>query len=169
MDFTENIPVEVASVVATSAIDENGNDVRSLLSASDELYLIQPDIGNVVTLKFTAPQIKNARAVFLHSRGYHEYIRDYKNWPDFVALRSFKEKGAFTRYAKKQDDEFANTEDIFASALIQRMESDIMRTTSPTSIGLPAGLPLEPESSHPDVGFYRQKIISDFSRILLRS
>ena len=120
MDFTENMPVEVASVVATSAIDENGKEVRSLLSATDEHYLIQPDIGNVVTLKYTAPEIKNARSVFLHSRGYYEYIRDYKNWPDFAALRSFKKKGAFTRFAKKQYDEFVNTEDILTSALTQR-------------------------------------------------
>lgn len=123
MDFSENTPVEVAAVIATSAIDEKGNDVGDLLSATDEHYLIQPDIGNVVTLKYPAPEVKNTRSVFLHSRGYYEYIRDYKNWPDFVALQSFKKKGAFTRFAKKQYDEFVNTEDIFAAALIQHNEN----------------------------------------------
>ena len=121
MDFSENIPLEVSHIASSSAIDEKGDDVSALIAASDNKYLVQPEIGNVVTVEYAAPvpHAGNAQTVFLHSRGYYEYIRDYKNWPNITKLQSFKSKGAFTRFSKDQYDEFITSEDLFAAALTQ--------------------------------------------------
>ena len=120
MDFSENIASETYQLKALSAIDEKGFDVSSLIATTDDNYLIQPEIGNVVTVTYQAP-IKNdlEQSIFLHSRGYYEYIRDYKNLPNISNLRSFKNKGSFTSFAKKHYDAFMTTEDLFAATMTQ--------------------------------------------------
>lgn len=125
MDFSENIPVQMYNINPNSAIDETGNEVSDLLSSHDEKYLIQPEIGNVVTVDYSAIKSKtrNSQTVFLHSRGYYEYIRNYKNLPDINTLQSFKKKGSFTRFAKKYYDEYTNTKGIWASLFIQNNEN----------------------------------------------
>ncbi len=121
MDFTENIPVETTTLFAVSAIDEKGKDVSLLLEKGDDQYLIQPNIGNVVTLKFEifAPKENSKHTTFLYSKGYYEYIRDYKNWPSITKLQSFKKRGAFTQFAKERYIEITNTQDLLASILTQ--------------------------------------------------
>jgi hypothetical protein len=121
MDFAENIPVKVSNITPTSALDENGNEVSALIEAVDKNYLIQPEIGNVVTVEYPAyvPQVSHAQTVFLHSRGYYEYIRDYKNWPNIINLQSFRNKGGFLHFSKNQYNDFLNTKDLFAAALTQ--------------------------------------------------
>lgn len=123
MDFTENIPVKISEIAATSARDENGRDVSSLIAATDNKYLIQPEIGNVATIAYaaTAPQIQgNVQSVFLHSRGYYEYVRSYENMPNILTLQSFKEKGGFTKFSKNQYNEFISNKDFLAATLTQK-------------------------------------------------
>ena len=104
MDFTPDIPVSIAHIPATSAIDHSGKDVLSLLAATDDAYLAQPEVGNEVVIKYPAqaPGENYSQTVFLHSRGYYEYIRDYKNVPDFLTLSSFRQEAAFAKFSKKQ-------------------------------------------------------------------
>jgi len=123
MDFSTNVPVEVTSIAPASAFDENGVGVSDLISATDHKYLLQPEIGNVVTLKFNQPPpTEGVQTAFLHSRGYYEYIRDFKNIPNLIYLNSFKEKGAFTKFSREQFDAFSYDESIVAAALAQRDE-----------------------------------------------
>lgn len=118
MDFTENIPVNVSTISPSFAMDEHGKDVVRSITAVDDNYLFQPEIGNVATIEYpsTTPAPGKIQTVFLHSRGYYEYIREYKNWPDVNYLETFKNKGAFTRFSKEQYDVIMNDPEIYAAA-----------------------------------------------------
>ncbi len=119
MDFTANSEVSINTLSPSSAIDETGRDVSSLLFATDHLYLTQPAPGNaaVVKYKFTPASVGKTQTVFLHSRGYYEYIRDYKGKPDFVYLNSFRKKGAFTTFSKQHYLEYSQRPNLFVNAL----------------------------------------------------
>ena len=119
LDFSENVDVQVTRLRARTAMDERGEDVSAMLSATDNHYLIQSEIGNSVNLQYTGSGSKKTQTAFLHSRGYYEYIREYQTWPDINALKSFRKKGEFTRFSKKKYDEFAGTDDMLASLLTQ--------------------------------------------------
>lgn len=119
MDFSENIPVTISHVSANSAIDEKGFDVSSLLAATDTAYLVQPEVGNEVVLTYPmVPPGKNTRqTVFLHSRGYYEYIREYTHLPNFITLSTFKKKEAFAKFSKEEYFEFIKKPCLFDSSI----------------------------------------------------
>ncbi len=119
IDFSDDIPVSISHLSATSAIDEKGMDVSTQLASADNAYLVQPVVGNEVTITYTAcePQKKNLQSVFLHSKGYYEYIRDYKNIPDLIALSSFKKKGSFAKFSRKKYNEFVSKPYLFNDAI----------------------------------------------------
>ncbi|CAN5438432.1 hypothetical protein BH11BAC1_BH11BAC1_18580 [soil metagenome] len=119
MDFSENIPVETQTLIPDSAVDEKGIDVAPLLEAIDNRYLIQPGAGNEAMLNYTLTQVKKGKvqSLFLHSRGYYEYIRNYKSKPDLLYLSSFKKKGAFTKFSKEHYYEFTGKKDFYSTAL----------------------------------------------------
>jgi hypothetical protein len=119
MDFTDNVPVKVTKIKPSSAIDEKGKDVSALLSATDEKYLVQPEVGNEVTITYNASVAAPGHKItpFFHSRGYYEYIRDFKNKPDFEYLKTFRTKGAFTQFSKKHYFEYVNRKDLYSTAL----------------------------------------------------
>ena len=125
MDFSENSAAEIREIRANTAVDENHTDVAHLIGSSDNQYLIQPSIGNVVSAEFPSvtPKPGYAQTVFLHSRGYYEYIRDYKNTPDVAKLLSFKRKNSFTKFAREQYIEFGKTDGLLTAALTQHNEN----------------------------------------------
>ena len=125
MDFSKNISVDVSRLIPTSAFDEKGAEVSELIAASDDKYLIQPEIGNVVTVKYSSvtPKDGYAQTIFLHSRGYYEYIREYENWPNVSYLQTFKDRGAFTKFSKEQYDVFVSSTDLIAAAWTQPNEN----------------------------------------------
>jgi len=45
--------------------------------------------------------------LFLHTRGYYEYIRDYKGKPNISELKKFKLTGTFARFAKARFSQIA--------------------------------------------------------------
>jgi hypothetical protein len=96
-----------------------GIEVSALLSQTDTHYLVQPEVGNEVIVKYDAPTLiaGHKQTTFLHSRGYYEYKRDYKNLPDLFSLNSFKEKGAFTVYSKQSYFEFLENKALYSTAL----------------------------------------------------
>jgi hypothetical protein len=81
--------------------------------------LYQPDVGNEVVITYAAPAPNEGRAqtVFLHSRGYYEYIRDYKNKPDLSYLKSFRKEGAFTRFSKNHYNKLVTDKQFIVKAL----------------------------------------------------
>ena len=105
MDFTENIDVNYSKLQLISAIDENGRDVKTLISKDDKQYLIQPNIGNEVVFQYASPanttlETQNLEiSVFLHTKGYYERIRKYENNPDWISLISHKHNHAFSKYS----------------------------------------------------------------------
>jgi hypothetical protein len=119
MDFTEDAPQSVTRLTPISAIDENGKETNSLLTATDEQYLVQPQPGNEVVARYKVPaQAKGtARTLIFHSRGYYEYIREYSNKPNLVRLLSFKKAGSFTRFAASEYSRITRQKDFLASAL----------------------------------------------------
>lgn len=106
VDFQNDMPVKITSLTPAKATDEKGRNVRKELSKTDSDYLAQPEVGNEVFIKYVSPSVTPdvKRTVFLHSRGYYEYIRDYDGIPDLQELNSFNDPGAFTHFAKENLD-----------------------------------------------------------------
>jgi len=104
IDFSKDVPMEPQYINPFSAIDESGKNVTNLLDKEDKNYLIQPNIGDEVVIKYHVNPAKNGekQTVFLKNRGYYEYIRDYKGIPNFAKLKTFKEKGALSKYSKEE-------------------------------------------------------------------
>ena len=111
IDFSKDVPLEPQYFNPFSAIDENGKNVTHLLDKEDKNYLIQPNIGNEVVIKYhvKSPKKGEKQSVFLKNRGYYEYIRDYKGTPNFAKLKTFKEKGALSKYSKEEYSRFTAT------------------------------------------------------------
>ncbi len=119
MDFSENIPVHISHLTASSALDEKGNEVSSLIAISDDKYLVQPQVGNEVIINYSMPAAENSniQSIFLHSKGYYEYIRDYRTEPNLIYLSSFKKKGSFTRFSKEHYTQFVGDTYLFDNSL----------------------------------------------------
>ncbi|MFV8467073.1 hypothetical protein [Flavobacterium sp. LB1P62] len=111
IDFSKDNPIEVHYINPFFAIDENGKNVTQLLDKEDKNYLIQPTIGNQVVIKYhvKSPKSGEKQSVFLKNRGYYEYIRDYKGIPNFAKLKTFREKGALSKYSKEEYARFITT------------------------------------------------------------
>lgn len=104
MEYSDLTPVKAETVQLSSAIDENENDVTHKLMSVDGNHLDQLVVGSEAFLKFKAPApavTGQKRTVFLHTRGYYEYIRDYKGTPDFKKLKEFREPGRFPAFTKE--------------------------------------------------------------------
>lgn len=104
IDYSENQPIQISYLKPVQAFDEDGNNVTGELLNVDDKYLLQSKIGSVTTIDFNASELETATTtttVFLKNRGYYKYIRDYKGKPDFAELKTFREKGAFTRFSKE--------------------------------------------------------------------
>lgn len=114
IDFGKEEPLEPQYINPSSAIDENGINVTHLLNKEDKNYLVQPEIGNQVVLKYkvTAPKEGEKQSVFLKNRGYYEYIRDYKGFPNIAKLKTFKEKGALSKYSAEEYTRFMKPENL---------------------------------------------------------
>ena len=102
-------------------IDQNGNNVTSLLLNPDSKYFTQPNIGDEVIVKFSAeksdPEL--AQTMFLKNRGYYNYIRDYKGDPNLESLKVFRKPGSFTDFSKL---EYHNIMDVKNSEYIALKE-----------------------------------------------
>jgi hypothetical protein len=104
MDFEGDESFSSRSVVHSSAIDQTGVDVGASLLHSDDQYLVQPSIGDeaVITYRVPPKNVKHAeRSVFLHSRGYYEYVRDFKNPPEVMRLLEFKRPGQLAQFSRE--------------------------------------------------------------------
>lgn len=110
MDFSENIDLKPEYISPSKAIDHVGNDVTESLLTQDNNYLIQPNIGDEVTVSFSVekPKLLLSQSIFLKNRGYYNYIRDYNGIPDFEKLKSFRKENTFTRFSEKAYFDYVN-------------------------------------------------------------
>jgi hypothetical protein len=104
----------VITLKPDSVIDNMGNDVKALLYNDDNKYLKQVT-GDEVNVSYIIPaDIKSnnsnyEQTVILHSRGYYETIRDYKNKPDWSYLFSLRSPHSFTKFSiQEYERTFAN-------------------------------------------------------------
>lgn len=102
MDFSSSLPVQVVKVKAGSAYDKSGHNVPHLVAAADAKYLEQFSVGDAVVLTYPLPEEKpgQPRALFLHTRGYYEHIREYAGIPNLLTLRAFKKPGHFMQFSR---------------------------------------------------------------------
>jgi len=115
IDYTENIALEIKYIDPYEALDGNGENVTKLLSATDQNYFVQPDIGDevLVTFKMSEPNQDLKRTCFLKNRGYYNYIRNYEGKPDFQKLKLFRAAGAFTNFSKYEYEALMDYESQF--------------------------------------------------------
>lgn len=115
IDFTENVALDINYINPSEAIDGNNVNVTNLLSAADNNYFVQPNVGDEVVVHFKTsinnPNLK--RTFFLKNRGYYNYIRDYKGEPNFQKLKLFREAGAFTEFSKLEYEVIMDYENQF--------------------------------------------------------
>lgn len=119
MDFSENIPVHISIMPATTAVDETGLDITAQVRFTDTAYLVQPIPGNEATFTFEAPPALAGyeRTAILHTRGYYEYVRDYQNKPNLGYLKTFKNReGAFTKFSKERCAEILKQQELIVNA-----------------------------------------------------
>lgn len=102
IDYSKNQEVSIHYLEAFKAIDQDGSDVKNALIKTDGQYLEQPGPGLETNISFRpAVNTENKQSsIFLHSRGYYEYIRDYTHFPDIIALTKFKKAGAFSEFSR---------------------------------------------------------------------
>jgi hypothetical protein len=101
MDFSPDGQFNIQKLSPQKATDEQNQNVLPLLQKDDEIYLEQPQIGNVVTLVYKASLPVNESQVqsfIMHSKGYYEHIRDFTGKPNIAFLQKFTQAGAFATY-----------------------------------------------------------------------
>ena len=120
IDFSENLKLRFNTIEATEAVDEHNTNVRKLIAKADEVYLVQPNIGNEVNITFPRLPVTEgySQSLFLKNRGYYNYIRDYKGEPDFKKLKLFKAPGSFTEFSKLEYEALIHFSDRHDLALI---------------------------------------------------
>ncbi len=74
IDYGQSPAPEVKEVALTSAEDQNGNDISTLLRATDNSYQILPKVGDWAKMSFDAPLESDGmkRSIFLQTSGYYE-------------------------------------------------------------------------------------------------
>ena len=115
IDYTENMALDIKYINPYEALDGNGENVTEALSATDQNYFVQPNIGDevVVTFKMSEPNQDLKRTCFLKNRGYYNYIRNYEGKPDFQKLKLFRAAGAFTDFSKYEYEALMDYENQF--------------------------------------------------------
>jgi hypothetical protein len=115
IDYTANKALDIKYINPYEALDGNGENVTKLLSATDQNYFVQPNIGDevVVTFKMSEPNLDLKRTFFLKNRGYYNYIRNYDGEPDFQKLKLFRAAGAFTDFSKYEYEALMDYESQF--------------------------------------------------------
>jgi hypothetical protein len=85
----------------STAVDENGNNVTGELLKDDELYYVQPEVGNEAELIFPVPDSKSDRSIILHSKGYYDILQDPKGAPKIKALKEIRKSGNFNKFSNE--------------------------------------------------------------------
>jgi hypothetical protein len=104
IDFSDDAPYEVSTLMPLKATDETGKDVLELVNKADGKYLEQPVPGNAAIIEYSFnPETgqRKTQTFILHAKGYYEHVRDYKGAPDLKFLEQFKKPGALSAYSMK--------------------------------------------------------------------
>ena len=99
LDLDQTSVAPAKRMALTKATDETGKSVKDLLLNDDELYYVQPDIGNQAMLSFPVPEQSAGRTLVLHSKGYYDIKMDPKGVPKMKALKEIRKTGDFNKYS----------------------------------------------------------------------
>jgi len=103
MDFSANETTGISYINASTAFKTGNMDQKETLKEKDAAYC-RLSADEEVSLEFTLPDEKgnNETSLFLISTGYYHNIQKYEGTPDLKTLNSFKTKGSFDVYSRKQ-------------------------------------------------------------------
>jgi hypothetical protein len=101
LDLDQTSVNPVKSIALSKATDENGKSVMDLLLKDDELYYVQPDIGNQAMLSFPVPEQSGGRTLVLHSKGHYDIKMDPRGAPKIKALKEIRKTGNFNKYSNR--------------------------------------------------------------------
>lgn len=102
IDYSKNLEINQKTAKLIDAVDNNGNDVKELVSFDDNLYYIQPEIGDEVVMNFQIPDPEGGKqSLILHSKGYYQIIIDSKGEEQRRALLSFRKKGRMAEFSRE--------------------------------------------------------------------
>jgi hypothetical protein len=102
LSLNEELELHMETLPLLSGTDEEDRDIREALLSDDELYYVQPEIGNEASLIFRAPELQgNGRTIVLHSKGYYQIKQDPKGAPKLKALKEIRKSGNFNLYSNE--------------------------------------------------------------------
>jgi hypothetical protein len=102
LSLNEEMELHMVTLPLLSGIDEENQDIRDVLLSDDEMYYVQPEIGNEASLIFKAPDLQGKdRTIVLHSKGYYQIKQDPKGAPKLKALKEIRKSGNFNRYSNE--------------------------------------------------------------------
>jgi len=105
IDYTEDLPIQIAEIEPIEAMDHKGKDVREILAKNDNNYLIMPNTGDFAELVFKSPPRQDGleRSVILRASGYYDIHLEAKGEPRREILRRFLGEPEFAvQYAFKE-------------------------------------------------------------------
>ena len=102
MDFSPNETVLTSAVEVSTALDNNGTEVKDLLYSRDKNYLVLKEVGDEVLLDFNEPPVQDMeRTLFLHTSGYYKILREQKGYADRKTLKTFRKPNRFPEFSKE--------------------------------------------------------------------
>ena len=111
IDYSEDNSFTVQKILPSKATDELERNVLPDLEKEDGIYLAQPNIGNTATMVYNLAAQNDAsktQSYILHTKGYYEHVRDFKNKPNIAFLKQFKKPNAFPLYGMELYKKMSN-------------------------------------------------------------
>lgn len=105
MDFSPNTEVTTTYIQPVSALDQDKNNVLTLLENPDLKYLNLKKTGDFVELMYPESAITSTggtRSYFLYTKGYFDLNRRFEGAADAEVLKKLQEPGALADFSKME-------------------------------------------------------------------
>ena len=103
IDFSENIPVTIQTILPATAPSPQGIDAAAALAHDDEQYYTQPNVGDEAMVHYPIPPqaAGTTRSLLLHAKGHYEILRDpVPGKPNLLYLHHFQQPDALPDYSR---------------------------------------------------------------------
>jgi hypothetical protein len=111
-DFTPDVQLKITELNATTAVDQNGRDVRQLLQSSDDRYYLMEKPGLGADMTFEAPPRTEGmdRSYILKSTGYYTiHVPEEGVLQRSLVQKLGTEPGAFGSYTIRLLNDFVSS------------------------------------------------------------
>jgi hypothetical protein len=103
IDYSPDPETSASTLTAQTAINENHENITSLISGDDSKYYTQPTTENYAVLTFNLPPATAPnRTVILHSKGWYQILQAPKGKPDLEYLKAFRNPGRFNQFVNSR-------------------------------------------------------------------